>query len=425
MRIQTAAGEEVVYVFRDPDHPHRRMVTGHWMSEDKSEMVLQGSAHLHATQATELMKATYSARMKDSGESDLDGKVVTTLAEHLQKISCKEGASASKKKTEVGMQGEEAESAQQIDDSDEAECEEGDADSDGGTAPQLSAMDVAQAKGNALGFPMPKGPRDEKEAQRASGSKLTRMSSTRSLGGGGSSMGEDGTSCADETQPGHPHFDRLPEEQQLKTLVAKLVVEDILKGKKLGRQLRNATIQAGKMENQHATPLLAHIQSCRWAEVLSPCNVGTAKDTAVREAYEGLRDAVESWPAKLVQTCWAKAKRQMVSDVTASPDKANVASLLLHSRPWLLPGESVGKVDLMKPSVKDMQATATEKIGLFSDAIMDAVSQVLKQGEPSRPKMDLLLGEFMKCVSEALEDESLDDNYVRVCVELKRAFKAR
>ena len=114
-----------------------------------------------------------------------------------------------------------------------------------------------------------------------------------------------------------------------------------------------------------------------------------------------------------------------MSDVTASPDKVNIASLVLHCRPGLLPGESVGKVDLTKPSVKDMPGTPSEKVGLLSDAVLDAVGQVLNHGEPSRPKMELLLSEFMMCVSGALEDESLVDGYLRVCVESTSAFKAR
>ena len=150
------------------------------------------------------------------------------------------------------MQVQETEYAEQIDDSDEAECEDGDAD--GAMAPRLSAFDVAQAKGDALGLPMPKGMRDEKDAQRASGSKLARMSSTHSLGGGASSMGEDGTSCADENHLGHPHFGRLPEELELKTLVAKLKVDDILKGKTLGRQLRK---QPGGEDGESACQCVA------------------------------------------------------------------------------------------------------------------------------------------------------------------------
>ena len=423
MRLQTSDGEETVYVFRDPANPHRRLVSGHWMAEEKCEVIMGADSHYHTEQAAETMKASYHARCKESGEADLDGKVLNSLPEFLAKVQGKQSENAHSKHAPVSH-GPECENVQQVSDSDD---DDGDDDDDAGApleVPRLSAFAVASARGGSLGSSVKPSSKADGDVGKAATPKMQRMSSNRSMGGGASSIGEDGTSVAAEDQPGHPHFDRLPEAVQLSTLTAKLNVSKILEGKKLGRQIRYAGIQAAKMEAHHAAVLETHIQSCNWAQVLSPANIGSAKDAAIREAHEGLKDVVQAWPEKLIQTCWSKAKRHLVSQVASSPDLRSIHELLTACRPWLEEGEAARKVDLLKPCVRYMPGSATDKVVHLHDAVMDATCQLVKQGEPSRQKLALLMSTMLTWLSGALQLDNLDDCYVRSCVELKKCYKA-
>ena len=289
-----------------------------------------------------------------------------------------------------------------------------------------SAFAVAEAKAGAWssGVTKKQSVPSSKEG-RSAGPKLARISSTRSLGGPASSAGDnDKESTVGGDLPGDPAFDQLPEHLQLQQLLTKLDINKILQGKKLGRQVRNAGFHVPKLSSHHGAILETHLQSCRWAEVLAPHNLGTSKESAIQEAVAGLRDHVTEWPSQLILSCWNKTKKHLVERAVSSADEKPVMELLEQSRPWCLVGEMSAKMDLLHPTVRCMEGKSTTLVRHFSDALLEVVCQLVKKGEGASNRLVSVVQCILTWLASALENDELDDAYVRCLVEVKESLKA-
>ena len=257
-KLQTAdVNGELFYIFRDAEHPWRRLELSYAHGESRDTTLMHADQHMHRGQADATWEACKSRRSLDSSTNTLlTARVMgemATVDEYMQKLSdVKVEASldgASKRPAPTSLEPE-----VQVVENEDAEQEPG-AASTPATLPSSVASFLAVGSGQGI--------KDKKKTKPAGATLSSSASQAGALQRSGSAarlpeQSENGSDGGTEAEVQKKGASTVVKEWQ-----DKLQLPVIFMGQKKGVVFRHAEAKAKKLEPAYADMLLNHVQERR------------------------------------------------------------------------------------------------------------------------------------------------------------------
>ena len=342
--VETPSGPEQVYVFRDPESAGRKLRIKAVEAEELDATLLASENHLHSEQGQLLWKAACRQRMSDTMQKQIidHSPLIVTVEEYKQKLMKSRGESyaATVRASNSKASGSKVElqfpklhgsvSGKDDEEEDDSDDEPGD---DGSAEPSSLApvVDRVQAKQ----FPWQAEPciTPEQPTKKAA---LGRSASTKSLGSlPASSMSGVGEEAAAEIEEEPSEDDAqssvvvLPPDASSCTVVnvwvSKLDLMNILKRKKLGRQVHWAGEAANKMEEQkYALELRAHIRLAEAESLFHKDVVAKQSTSKLLTAAQDLKQMAPSWPLRIQEIMTHRLAADLSKKLAEENDDASL-----------------------------------------------------------------------------------------------------
>ena len=206
--------------------------------------------------------------------------------------------------------------------------------------------------------------------------------------------------------------------------IDKLVISDILQGKKMGVSLRHAETACGKLPVKEKLQLNTHLRTARSAEALAAGNLASLGQTALDEHLANLI-ALPSleWPASVQKGLFELQELELVKRCLSSMGKPEFADLWARVRPYVCEGDQ--PTTLKDPHLRNLSLTKQEKAAVFLDIMVTQLFlPLILSGEGKHRMMLSLCYSVKAAIEKDLESEDLDDQIVESLFDLQIASRA-
>ena len=320
---------EEVYVFKDTEHPFRRLTVESQSGESLERQLMPASSHFHSEQGSRVLHGASERRQADSRLEHIlqHGHTLSTLDEYRHKLR--------KRYSKQSGEAEEDEPAKDAEEGvrDAGSDNEGRDSGDDADGEAWSSEPSSKRPGLALQQASLLRRAASQEFSSSSVKKRKRGDSSASLGGGaGESAPDDVDKTMLEDDDASSLKDllsiadgKLSDEDKVKKYVHKLDLTKALKGKKMGISKNFATdaIKRG-MGATHAAQIRGHLKMVDWAVSLAGSDLESLSADEVREAVSNLQGRIAEWPCSVQTRLWRRHLRQYVQRSVAEATRESV-----------------------------------------------------------------------------------------------------
>eukprot|EP00971_Amphidinium_carterae_P351498 6492141-Amphidinium_carterae.3 len=423
--FETAGGTEQLFVFKNPAQPHRLLLLTSSMEESKTTQVMTSDEHLHEDAGQEHYLASMQGRLQDTKQGELlnaaGRKYLCTVDEYEHKLAAKYG----KQEGIIADAGEDEDEDKDEDDDDAGTDDEQTVQQLAMHPPSKGVKKVVSSSASMSGAQ--KASDGGKTPAKAKWGGITRKGSANLVSppskGEAASL-HDGGSVAG-TVVSKSQRKKMDREEIAHEWVAKLPLQAILNGAKLGVQVHQAWLHYNnKMGEVDGLFLSTHLQLCQHCLTLAPEGLIKATSDAIRNAIEALSKESISWPTPLQEDLWkrlAKHATDLISPTELLAEE-KVQRLLATCLPY---SPQMQALDMFNPTLAAIEMEMSLKGLQFQRVILeDVLVNKILAGETGKVCVQRFSEFVAKQLAKDLASLDLDDSYVASVMEVQDVMLA-
>ena len=407
---------EKVWLFRDPENPHRRLVVQSGVEEVKDIEQMCRSTHFHEMQAQRLWEQKLQECWKDWQLKSVlgqGGHFLSTIDEFKAKLKKRNagGDDGTSPGESRGQKRERDDDAVDVDDSSDAtvsEKSDGEAGDGSEGEPKPAPSCAPSGARSSSGRDFKRGL--AKEFEKAASPSIRRTFSSGSVLPSRAATKEfdlqDCSSVAESSailkKPDH----QLSEEDLLAKHVQKTPIMAAMRGDKaLGVQAGFAREATKKLGPTLSAQLKGHLKLFNYALSLSPKELPGLSGAELNEAISAVADKVDVWPTAVVDAVFSRRCRAKVERVLSEMAMEDLKDLLAHIKPYKLDEDA--ELDILQPRLRDVTKSLAERTTQFSDILIgELFSPLIRLAEKGAQKLQ----KFQETLQDTLEQWMLQDD---------------